>query len=65
METYVMLIWLTSKGPDLKIPVANCEIASQWYVAARAWAARSGVPPTEVGYLCGYRNTSVMVRVHR
>lgn len=62
---HVMLIWLTLDGPMLKIQVPDCAIAAQWYVAARAWAARSGVPPTEVGYLCDYRNTSVMVRVHR
>lgn len=51
---HLVLLWLTSKGPEIHVTVADCAVASLWYEAAVAWARRSGVPTYEVGYLCDY-----------
>lgn len=57
-----MLLWLTLSDPMIEIRVPDCQVAAVWYLEARAWAARSGVPPTEVGYLCDYGDRPVIVR---
>lgn len=67
METFVLMIWLTQNGPEIKMRVPDCEIGAIWYEEARAWAARSGVAADEPGFLCGDFDWSQprLIRAHR
>ena len=62
---YVMLLWLSSQGPEIKVEVQNCAVANAWYVQALLWADRSGLPRSEVGFLCGEIDPPRLWRAHR
>jgi hypothetical protein len=65
MEQFVMLIWLTTHGPEIKTEVPDCHVASEWYLEALKWAVRSDLTIHEPGYLCGPVQGWRLVRAHR
>lgn len=51
---YVLVLWLTFNGPEVRLDVNDCSYTTMrpWVADAKDWAARSGLDPHEVGYLC-------------
>lgn len=61
MGNYILIVWLSIHGPEETVMVDRCSVGLEWQVAARAWARRSGVDPSEPGWLCW----PMMWRAHR